>query len=327
MDEAYLEYLKTRLKEKEQPKNNHLNLINVLLIVIIGSLIFISGILGYTSSFIIGRFSALEILFSILPTSTPLANETNILILGSDATPGIKRSDAIMVVHVNPQKNEVDVISIPRDTLVLIPGIGMDKINHAFAYGGAELSLRTVSNFLGVDIPYYISIGCDGITKVIDQIGGVPVNVAKRLYYVDYAGGLFVDLNPGFQRLSGKQSMGYLRFRHDSEGDYGRIERQHKFIQSLGSEIVTQKDIFRTPSVIQELLSYVQTNLKTEEILNIASALRSAYDGKHVNMYSLFGSGTMIDNVYYMKPNEEFVHNVVAKVFTSGNGKNKKFYN
>ncbi|MDD4179967.1 MAG: LCP family protein, partial [Candidatus Margulisbacteria bacterium] len=136
------------------------------------------------------RFALFDIFMSLTPAAQ-FTQESNILVMGVDSAGGV-RSDTIMVLHVNPAKKEASVLSIPRDTIVTIPDRGLDKINHAFAYGGVDLSRRTIENFLNVSIPYYITIDLSGIQELIDKIGGIDVDVGKRMYYVDYAGYLSI---------------------------------------------------------------------------------------------------------------------------------------
>ncbi len=122
----------------------------------------------------------------------------NILFLGVDSVDHSSRSDTIIVVGISPDE-KVALLSIPRDTRVNVPGKGYTKINHAYAYGGIELLKKTIENFMGIDINYYVKTDYQGFEKVIDKIGGIEINVEKRMYYVDKAGHLYIDLKPGKQ--------------------------------------------------------------------------------------------------------------------------------
>lgn len=250
---------------------------------------------------VVSRFALFDIFLAVTPP-VPLLPETNIIVLGVDDAFG-SRSDTTMVLHVSPEKKEAAVLSIPRDTLAAIPGRGLDKINHAFAFGQVELARRTAEDLLHVTIPYYVTINLAGIESLIDKIGGITVDVEKRMYYVDYAGSLYIDLQPGLQKLNGKQAMGYLRFRH-TDNDFVRIGRQQKFIQSLAAELMKRENLVKSPGLFFSLLSCVDTNLNSRETLGLSLTLRRAYELGQVNMVTLPGSDLMVDGVYFYKPDE-----------------------
>ncbi|MGB9612863.1 MAG: LCP family protein [Candidatus Margulisiibacteriota bacterium] len=277
----------------------------VLLIILVCSAVLSGFLLG-----LISRFALLEIFVDLTPTA-PMLSETNILVLGIDAAFG-HRSDTIILLHVNPEKKEATVISIPRDTLVVLPTRGLDKINHAFAYGGVDLSRKTVEEFLHINIPYYITVDLPGIESLIDKIGGIEIDVEKRMYYVDYAGDLHIDLYPGKQKLNGKQAMGYLRFRH-TDNDFARIGRQQKFIRALASELMKKENILKSPGLFLSLLSCVDTNLNSRQVLALSLLLRSAYELGQVFMTTIPGSDLMVDGIYYWKPDQAAVEKIVSQ--------------
>lgn len=274
----------------------------------------LAALVGFTIS-IAARIAPIEIFLSLTPTA-PILPETNVLVLGVDDVYG-HRSDTIMVLHIDPENKAASVVSIPRDTIVTIPGRGLDKVNHAFAYGGVDLSRRTAEEFLRVSIPYYIIVNLAGIENLIDQIGGVTVDVEKRMYYADYAGDLFIDLQPGVQKLSGRQAMGYLRFRH-SDNDFGRIGRQQKFLRSIASELTKRENVLKSPGIFLSLLSCVETNLNSREILGLSLAMRGANELSRVNMATIPGTDFMVDGIYYWKPDAAGVQNIVNSLTPSG---------
>ncbi|PIS31245.1 hypothetical protein COT42_01635 [Candidatus Saganbacteria bacterium CG08_land_8_20_14_0_20_45_16] len=278
----------------------------VILLIIV---VIFATLLGVVVN-IASKFALFDIFISMTPTTTFLS-KTNVLVLGVDNAFG-HRSDTIMLLHIDPDKKEASLISIPRDSLAILPGRGLDKINHAFAYGGAELSRKTVSNLLKIDIPYYITVNLSGIIDIIDSLGGITINVEKRMYYVDYAGGLYIDLKPGVQKLSGKDAMGYLRFRHDG-GDFKRIVRQQNFLTSLAQEMLKRDNLLRSPQLFLTLLSYLDTNLGSKEIFGLALSLRGTFELGHIKMATLPGSDLMVDGIYYWKLDENRVHNIVQE--------------
>ena len=258
---------------------------------------------GFLASFMVSKFSILQTFLLIIP-GEELLTDTNVLLLGTDATEGVQRSDTIIFAHISPAKRAVSVISIPRDLLVIIPGMGFDKINHAYAYGGVDLSRKTVANYLGLPINNYIHIDLKGLISIIDQLGGISLNVEKKMYYVDRAGGLYIDLNPGFQKLNGQQAMGYVRFRHDNYGDIGRITRQQKFIGAFVGELIRSKNILKLPFLLQQLSTNIKTDLSARKILTIAAELKLAYEQGNIQMHVIPGTGEYINGVYYMRPND-----------------------
>ncbi len=148
-----------------------------------------------------------------------------VMIMGVDEREGdVGRSDTLMVATLDPKKKKAAILSIPRDTRVKIKGNGFDKINAAYAYGGYQLTQDTVENLLGVQMEHYVIINIQSFKKIIDAIGGVDINVEKRMYYEDIwddDGGLLIDLQPGMQHMDGKTAITYVRYR-DEEGDLGQ---------------------------------------------------------------------------------------------------------
>jgi len=295
--------------ENQAPKSNPWKkwFIAVTLILVL-----VSAFFGFFASFVISRFSAFEMLFTLAPSNIQVP-EMNILLLGIDATKGVRRSDTVMVVHIDPRQKKVSVVSIPRDTLVVIPGVRLDKINHAYAFGGPELACATTSNFLGIPIEKYIKVNVDGLESIIDRLGGIYVDVDQRMYYVDYAGGLNIDLKPGRQKLTGKQAIGYLRFRHDALGDIGRIRRQQVFLQEVAKEIANSKNVVQTYQILLDFMNCVETNLPSTQVFALASIVRQAYEFGNVDVVSLPGSGTRIDGIYYMQPDMDQTSKIIAK--------------
>jgi LCP family protein required for cell wall assembly len=279
------------------------------LTVFIVVLVLFSALFGFVIA-VASKLALFEVFVSLTPTA-PLLSESNILVLGVDDAFG-HRSDTIMILHINPEKKEVSLLSIPRDTLAVLPGRGLDKINHAFAYGGIDLCRKTVENFLKIEIPYYLLVNLSGITGIIDELGGITIDVEKRMYYVDYAGNLFIDLKAGRQRLCGKDAMGYLRYRADG-GDFSRISRQQKFLRALADEMLKRDNLLRSPKLFFTLLSYVDTNLNSRETLGLSLTLRSACELGQVYMTTVPGTDLMVDGIYYWKPDEIRVRDMVKK--------------
>ncbi|MBN3033811.1 MAG: LCP family protein [Candidatus Saganbacteria bacterium] len=283
------------------------------LIVTMVFLICLAAFVGFTVS-LAARLALFDVFLSLTP-SLPIIGETNLLVLGVDNTGG-RLSDTIMVLHVNPDKKSAAVVSIPRDTVVIIPDRGLNKINAAYAFGGSELARRTAEELLHVAIPYDITVDLSEVEKIVDKLGGITVNVEKRMYYVDYAGGLDIDLQPGLQKLNGRQALGYLRFRH-TDNDFARIGRQQNFLRDLAAEMIKRENLIKSPSLFLSMVSCINTNLNSREILGLALALRSASELGQISMTTLPGSDLMVDGIYYYKPNEADIARITDLYLTS----------
>ncbi|MFC1540433.1 LCP family protein [Candidatus Margulisiibacteriota bacterium] len=203
----------------------------------------------------------------------------NILILGTDTTYDREtrlpmperqgRADTILVAHLDPIGSRVSVLSIPRDTFLEIPGYGMMKINVAHAYEGAQLVKRTVANFTGLRIDHYLKIKPSAVTRLVNQLGGLTLDVEEDMQYVDHAQGLVINLKKGKQKLSGKEAHDYIRYRDNFRGDIARIGRQQKFLKALFLALVNPANVFKAPFAIQACLQEIETDLALSQTLRI----------------------------------------------------------
>ncbi len=241
--------------------------------------------------------------------ASSLSNQLNILVLGVDKrADDVGRSDTIFLLSIDPKRQQIFQLSIPRDTRVLIPDHGWDKINHAYALGGKNLAVRTVERFLGVKIDHVVEIDFKGFYRIVDAIGGVDIKVDKRMYYEDpwdSDGGLVIDLRPGMQHMDGKTAITYVRYR-DEEGDIGRITRQQKFLQAVMDKVSSPGIITRLPAIISEVSSAIDSDLSTLELLNLGRFFKDSREkGLSTNMGMIPGGGYYIDGISYWIPDME----------------------
>ncbi len=188
------------------------------------------------------------------------------LLVGNDSRYGeVSRSDTLMIGKYNYQKNKVLLISIPRDTYVNIPTKGNQKINHAYAYGGAALSSVTIENNFGVHLDKYASVNFQSFIQVVDAIGGIPMYVEKDMYK-DGGGEYGIDLKQGQQILSGHDALAYSRFRSDSRGDFGRVERQQKVLAAIAEKMKDPSIISKMTDLIDIMGENVKTDLSMDAI-------------------------------------------------------------
>jgi LCP family protein required for cell wall assembly len=253
-------------------------------------------LLGIAVILIVYNFSSI-----FFPKMIP-PQAANILVLGLDGSGNATRTDVLMLINIKPDEPRVSVISIPRDFRIYIPGYGLGKINSAYALGGVRLLKKAVSDFLGIPITHFIRLDFIGLTNIVDRLGGVIIDVEKRMVYADKSQNLNIDLYPGLQRLNGIQAIGYIRFRHDNLGDIGRMERQQKFISSLVEEISKITNLTRIPELILELGHNVETNIGPLKMVSLSLAAKKAYDNDKVQYSQLKGTSVTINGVAYLEP-------------------------
>jgi LCP family protein required for cell wall assembly len=209
------------------------------------------------------------------------ATRTTILLVGTDTRPGDTggNTDVMMVASIDNNNKRIEVLSIPRDTRVAFPDGSYQKINAAYNVGGIALSDRLVQDLIHVDIPYYAITHFGGLVNVIDTVGGVTLNVPEPMHFNtgDKQYGI-IDLNKGYQHLSGAQALGFVRFREDALGDIGRTLRQHEFMSALEQALLQPSNITKLPALVSEFSSTITTNFTTSNLLGFASNA-STYKG------------------------------------------------
>ncbi|MBE6101803.1 MAG: LytR family transcriptional regulator [Selenomonas ruminantium] len=224
------------------------------------------------------------------------------------------RSDTLMVAAVDVDSSKAALLSIPRDTRVAIEGNGYDKINHAYAFGGHKLTQRTVENLLGVKIDHYILIDTKSFARIIDAIGGVDLNVEKRMYYEDPwddNGGLVIDLYPGEQHLDGDRAIQYVRYR-DGEGDIGRVGRQQKFVKAVLAQVISPDMLPRLPKLAEEVRKAVETDMSVTELLEFAGLMESVHkNGLAAQMVP--GQPAFLQDISYWIPDITDVREILPK--------------
>jgi LCP family protein required for cell wall assembly len=249
-----------------------------------------------------------------------LNKKINILLLGLDDgdmdDPSLpNRSDTMIVASIDPEKGTVNLLSIPRDTRVNIPGHkGLDKINNAYFFGGSTLAVRTVENFLNIPIQYNVAIKWQGFIKVVDILGGVDLYVEHDMAYEDPYANLSINLHKGYQHLDGQQAGEYVRFRHDELGDIGRVQRQQKFLKALSDQFLQFSTLIKIPALVTAIDQNIVTNMSGYTFLRVANTLRGIKSGT-MSTDMLPGDFVTIRDISYWEPNKEQVKQVVDKMF------------
>ena len=218
--------------------------------------------------------------------SFPFGNKRrNILLLGVDSngegTDPFEgtRTDTIILMNIDPRTKSLNAISIPRDSKVYLPGDhGVQKINAAHAIGGIGMTIKTIEDTLGVKIDRYVMVHDQAVKEVVDALGGIDIYVEKDMHYNDYTGKLFINLKKGNNHLSGKEVIGYLRFRHDAMGDIGRTQRQQWFLRGLMEALKKPETLAKLPEIINVANKYIKTNMSFYELSQYAGL------AKHLDM-------------------------------------------
>lgn len=268
--------------------------------------------LAFIMAMSISRSFVLDSLLTLMPQKK--LQGVNVLAFGIDSTKHSKRSDAMLVVHLDSEKNRVGVLSLPRDTRANIPGKGITKLNHAYAYGGETLLMKSVSEFLNLPIHHYIKINNQGIESLIDSIGGINLNIEKNLYYVDQAGDLYIDLKKGDQTLTGQEAVSYLRFRQDHQGDIGRVKRHQTFLQAVTEKLMSPIDIVKLPLVVKQVGDFIDTDLSVRQMVGLASQFHSASKANRIQKSTLPGAVATIGGVSYWRPDFIAMDRVIDQV-------------
>lgn len=219
------------------------------------------------------------------------------------------RSDVMMLLTVNSETELITVTSIPRDSYVMIPGYYQDKINHAYAFGGADLSKQTVEQLFEIEIDNYIVVNMSGLKEIVDAVGGIDVVSPSSFSISGYTFEEGVETN-----LDGDRALAYARERYTSGGDYGRQERQRQIIQSLISKMASFDSILNFQSVFATMSSNIKTDLGFLNLVELFTDYRQL--ASNIQFYQLTGGGTMIDGVYYDVIYDDSYSEVMANLTT-----------
>ncbi|QOS77414.1 LCP family protein [Paenibacillus sp. JNUCC31] len=229
-----------------------------------------------------------------LPVDIHSKEPFNALILGVDERPNdAGRSDTMIVLSVNPEKKQVLMFNIPRDTRTEIVGHNTeDKINHAYAFGGVDMSVNTVEKFLGVPIHYYMKVDMEGFAKIIDLVGGVDVN---NPFAFDYEGQRY---DQGNIHLDGVAALGFSRMRYDDpKGDLGRNDRQREVLKQVLKNTMQFSSVLHIQNMLDELGTHVRTDVTFDEMKELILDYRS--DLENVDTVEIQGKGEKINGIYY----------------------------
>lgn len=222
----------------------------------------------------------------------------NIALFGIDAGDNeFGRSDSIMILSIDPINNKLKISSLMRDSYVYIPGYGLDKLNHAFAFGNSELALKTINQNFQLNINNFISANFTSLPKIIDTIGGIEVNITtEEISHIPNI------KEAGVHLLNGEQALAYSRIRYAEGGDYQRTSRHRTVLASIYNK-VKATPIEDLPQLLNQVLPLVQTNMSTTQLLKIGTTISKINSSGIVeDRFPRDGycQGETIDGIYYL---------------------------
>ena len=247
-------------------------------------------------------------------SQSQLSRPVNILVMGIDPLPGASNtspkiftgsSHTMLLLRLDPNDKSVRVLSIPGDSMVVVPGVGLAKISLANARGGSALAARTVSRTLNnVPIDRYVRINIGAFQELVDLLGGVEVFVPKRMSYKDATQQLEIDLEPGWQTVNGDQAQQFARFRDSEMGDVARVQRQQALLKALRDRVSSPVVVPQLPKLTRLFHNYVDTNLSPAEMLALVNFC-TGLDQENFQMVLLPGSLSPLSkdpNSYWLEP-------------------------
>ncbi|MHA0856493.1 LCP family glycopolymer transferase [Paenibacillus sp. CMAA1364] len=234
-----------------------------------------------------------------------------VLVLGVDEREyDVGRSDTMIVLSVNPAKRSILMFNIPRDTRTEIIGRGkVDKINHAYAFGGVNMSIQTVENLLTIPMDYYIKVNMEGFSQIVDLLGGVKVDNPFAFQYEGH------NFSKGLLQLSGAEALAYSRMRYDDpRGDLGRNHRQREVLKQTMKNALQIMNIVRVQSMLKQVGNNVKTDITFDEMKKFMTDYRADLD--KIETLELKGQGKRINGIYYyiiQAAEKERVHNLIEE--------------
>ncbi len=242
----------------------------------------------------------------------PSKDNISILFLGVDDRDGNTqgRTDALVLATFNKQAGTVKLLSIPRDSRVEIVGKDrFDKINHAHAFGGLDMTVATVENLLNIPVDYFVKLNFDAFVEIIDSLDGIEVDVPYAFSEQDsHDRQGAIQLNQGLQTLSGEEALAYARMRkQDPLGDIGRGERQQQILEAIIKKSASFSSITKFDDVMKSVEENLSTNLSFGNLLALHS-----YSSHLNNIESLHfeGDNATIRGIYYYELNSDSINQI-----------------
>ncbi|MGN4127972.1 LCP family protein [Lysinibacillus sphaericus] len=236
----------------------------------------------------------------------------SVLMLGVDERENDSgRSDTMIVITVNPEKQTMKMLSIPRDTRTEIIGHdSVDKINHAYAFGGVPMAMETVENFLDIQLDYYVFINMEGFLQIIDTLGGVTIQNDMDLTYDSY------HYPKGEVTLNGDEALIFSRIRYeDPRGDFGRQIRQRQIIEAVMKKASTPSVLLKATDMLDVVGENVRMNFSVKDLIQLQGIYKKMNSG--IDQLSFEeGSGKKINQIWYFIPDETELQQIQTELKT-----------
>ena len=238
---------------------------------------------------------------------------------GNDDNTDFTRTDTIMLISADTKTGEMELLSIPRDSRVKIRD-KFDKVNHAHAFGGIELTMQTLRQFLGLDIDYYVQVNYQALINIVDALGGVDYDVPEGINI--HKGK--VKIHPGPNHLDGNEVMWYLRTRNIyNNGDIGRVNTQQAFVKAMVDEMVKKSKDMNLMTFISNYIKYVKTNLPMSAMLDLAGHINS-FSSDKMSTHTVPGMEQTINGTSYWIPDYDKTWQIVDDSYGNFKLKNWK---
>lgn len=289
--------IKIRQKTKKMSKKKLaiISVFFILLVAILGGGLYVSSLLSK-----INKVDIKEENLGMTDVSAmgDVSKIQNIALFGVDSKTDKGRSDSIMILTLDQLNKKMKITSIMRDSYVNIPGKGMDKINHAYAFGGPELAIKTINENFGLNINKFITVNFESLGAIIDSLGGVQLKITEE--EVSKIPGINSN---GVHTLTGDQALAYARIRYAKGGDYQRTQRQRNIIQSI-YESFRYTELSDYPKLISSFLPHVTSNMGSSELLSVGTDFyKTISSGLEQERFPRDGEGkgTTINGIYYLQ--------------------------
>lgn len=211
----------------------------------------------------------------------------NIMLVGTDLREGEEgngRSDSCLLVSYNTRTGKISLVSFMRDVWISIPGVGFNRINAAYSYGGIGLLINTVNENFGLDIQSYVLVNFEGFESIVDELGGVEVNLTKKeAQFINSGSSAKVEVKDGVQKLTGEQALVHSRNRKTGDGDFGRTRRQREVLMSIYSKVRTDLSPLKLPALLSNVFKHAKTNITPDDMLSLGLDVLKSKDLSTVN--------------------------------------------
>ena len=307
--------------KNKKGKSKKRKILKIILLIIVILVVIIAAIAaaGFTYIYsLLGKMDQEEIDLNAVSIDEAVADELsdyrNIALFGIDSREDDygrgNRSDCIIIASINKKTNVVKLVSVYRDTYLLLTGRNLDKVTHAYSYGGAELAVSTLNANLDLNIEEYVTVNFDAVVDAVDALGGITLEITSdEVKYINS----YIDANneltghnsshittAGTYKLDGVQALAYSRIRYTSGGDYKRTERMRTVLEAMLKKAKTLS-ISQLVNFINIMLPKISTNISSTEIIGLAPTLMNINISES-NGWPEKTQGSMISGVYYGVP-------------------------